>query len=287
MALILTLGCGSPDVISNGKSAGEKWSGNAVKMTFCWCPAGNFVMGSPEDEPGRDDFVIENQVDVTITKGFWLGQFEVTQGQWEQVLGSAIEHQRSIAYAGAELHGEGSNYPMYYVSFDDASDFCQKLTKQERAAGRLPETWEYRLPTEAQWEYACRAGTTTATSFGEKMSSRQANFDGNEPYNGADPGPYLNNATPVGSYQPNAWGLYDLHGNVEEWCRDRLQWDAVEPSPGGIDPEITKEGNARALRGGGFVALGKTCRSAHRSLAVPDFRTHHIGFRVALVQIRN
>ena len=122
---------------------------------------------------------------------------------------------------------------MELVAWDDANAFCRKLTEPERQAGRLPAGWEYRLPTEAQWEYACRAGTVTATAFGDSLSSRQANFNGNNPYNGAENGPNLTRTAEVGTYPANAWGLHDMHGNVWEWCRDWYQ----RKLPGGNDPE--------------------------------------------------
>ena len=119
------------------------------------------------------------------------------------------------------------------VNFAEAEAFCQKLTELGRQAGDLPKDWEFRLPTEAQWEYACRAGTTTATSFGDKLSSKQANFKG-KPYNGAEPGPSLDRAAKVGSYPANAWGLHDMHGKLCEWCRD---WYHAK-LPGGVDPDL-------------------------------------------------
>src|SRR5207248_357611 len=123
--------------------------------------------------------------------------------------------------------------PVGNVNFAEAEALCRKLTALGLRSGVLPKNWEFRLPTEAQWEYACRAGTTTATSFGDKLSSKQANFKG-KPYNGAEQGPSLNRAAKVGSYPPNAWGLHDMHGNIFEWCRDWYR----ERLPGGTDPDL-------------------------------------------------
>ena len=150
---------------------------------------------------------------------------------------------------------------------------------QERAAGRLPTGWEYRLPTEAQWKYACRAGTTTTTAFGESLSSKQANFRGGYPYNGAENGPDLGRPTTVGSYAPNAWGLCDLHGNVWEWCRD---WYG-DQLPGGTDPLGATSGSYRVYRGGGWSSDGRICRSAFRGWNSPGIRNDYQGFRAALV----
>ena len=120
----------------------------------------------------------------------------------------------------------GDDLPVGNVNFAEAEEFCRELTERGRQSGELPEDWEFRLPTEAQWEYACRAGTTTATSFGDSLSSKQANFKG-KPYNGGEPGPSLNRAAPVGSYPANAWGLHDMHGNTFEWCRDWYHAEAA------------------------------------------------------------
>src|SRR5262249_36715389 len=128
---------------------------------------------------------------------------------------------------------EGDDLPVGNVNFAEAETFCRKLTELGRQSGDLPEGWEVRLPTEAQWEYACRAGTATATAFGDSLSSKQANFKGT-PYNGAEPGPSLGRAAPVGGYPANAWGLHDMHGNTYEWCRD---WYHAK-LPGGTDPDL-------------------------------------------------
>jgi sulfatase modifying factor 1 len=262
-----------------GTRAGQEWDANGVKMKFCWCPPGKFTMGSPASETARGDD--EDQVEVTISRGFWLGKYEVTQEQWQKLMGTSLREQRDKRDKTFSLYGEGASFPMYYVNHDEASAFCAKLTRQELAAGRLPSDWEYRLPTEAQSEYACRAGTTTATAFGDKLSSREANFDGNYPYNGAERGPNLGRTCEVGSYRANAWGLYDMHGNVWEWCRDWYD----EKLPGGTDPEVTKEESRRVLRCGGWLLDGWFCRSAFRFRHPGAARRNDIGFRLAAVQV--
>ena len=143
--------------------------------------------------------------------------------------------------------------------------FCNKLTEIGRKSGKLPAGWVFKLPTEAQWEYACRAGTRTATAFGDSLSSKQANFKG-KPYNGAELGPSLNQAVKVGSYSPNAWGLYDMHGNIFEWCRDWYH----QRLPGGADPDLSSQKGTinrdgtypRVRRGGAWTDDGWPCRSA-------------------------
>ena len=142
-------------------------------IKLCWCPPGKFLMGSPASEPERRPG--ENQAEVTLSRGFWIGKYEVTQGEWKRVVGE---------FPDKLTAGEGDRYPVYSMNFAEAEGFCRKLTEQAHAAESLLKEWEFRLPTEAQWEYACRAGTITATSFGDKLSSKQANFQG-KPYNGA------------------------------------------------------------------------------------------------------
>jgi formylglycine-generating enzyme required for sulfatase activity len=228
-------------------------------------------MGSPPDEPERRPD--EAQVEVTLTKGFWMGKYEVTQGQWKRVIGK-LPGELTAAL------GDGDNFPVGNVNYPEAEAFCRKLTELGRQSGDLPNDSKFRLPTEAQWEYACRAGTKTATCFGDKLSSKQANFQG-EPYNGAEEGPSLKRAAKVGSYPANAWGLHDMHGNVYEWCRDWYH----QKLPGGDDPDLSAvSGTSRVRRGGGWTDDGMACRSARRLRFEPERRYDHIGFRVAAVR---
>jgi formylglycine-generating enzyme required for sulfatase activity len=261
-----------------GSRAGDERTVAGVKL--CYCPPGHFRMGSPRTEPERRPD--ETQVDVTLTRGFFMGKYEATQGEWKRVMGKLPGE---LTAAG----GEGDDLPVYNVNYPEAEAFCRKLTELGRRSGELPEGWEFRLPSEAQWEYACRAGTTTATYVGDKISSKQANFQG-KPYNGAQEGPSLKRNTKVGSYPPNAWGLHDMQGNVVEWCRD---WYHAR-LPGGTDPDLSavkgsrnRDGTyPRCRRGAGFTDDGWVCRSAFRQRFEPERRYDHIGFRVAAVQVQ-
>ncbi len=243
-----------------GTRAGEEKELSALKIKFCWCPPGNFTMGSPKTEADRSDN--EDQVPVTLSQGFWLGKYEVTQGEWQQIMGTTVTQQKAKPDSYGSITGTEARHPMYFVNHDEATEFCKKLTDQERRAGRLPVNWEYRLPTEAQWEYACRAGTTTATAFGNSLSSTLANFDGGYPYGGASRGKYVEGTTEVGLYKPNDWGLCDMHGNVYEWCAD---WYGATV-PGGRDPAVLQASGAsdRVFRGGSWLNDGRFCRSAYR-----------------------
>jgi formylglycine-generating enzyme required for sulfatase activity len=263
-----------PAISFVGSKAGEEREIDGIKL--CWCPPGRFSMGSPPDEPDRRSD--EAQVDVRLTQGFWMAKYELTQGQWKRIAG---------ALPGNVTPGEGDDFPVHSVSYIEAEEFCRKLTDRAQASGEVPEGWEFRLPTEAQWEYACRAGTTTATAFGDRLSSRQANFSG-KPYNGAEEGPSLNRAVEVGRYRPNPWGLHDMHGNIFEWCRD---WYHAR-LPGGADPDLSSVRGARnrdgtfsrVRRGGAWTDEGMFCRSAFRLRFEPERRSDHIGFRVAVVR---
>ncbi len=278
VAFVNSLGFVSPTRDSEGKAPGEERTIAGVKV--CWCPPGNFRMGSPSGEPDRRPG--ESQVEVRLTRGFWIGKFEVTQGDWTRVVG------RLPGELTAELP-EGDRYPVGNVNFAEAEGFCLRLTELGRKSGDLPEGWEFRLPTEAQWEYACRAGTTAATAFGGSLSSKQANFAG-KPYNGAKKGPSLGKAAEVGCYPANPWGIHDMHGNTFEWCRDWYHTTL----PGGDDPDLheakataaqNRDGTvSRSRRGGAWTDDGMFCRSAFRVRFEPSRRYDHIGFRVVAVK---
>ena len=279
MALVALAGFGSLRDDPDGTRAGEERTIAGIKL--CWCPPGKFTMGSPPGEPERRPG--EDQVEVTLTRGFWVGKYEVTQGDWKRVVG------KLPGELTAELP-EGDDYPVGNVNFAEAEAFCRKLTELARKSGELPEGWEFRLPTEAQWEYACRAGTTTATAFGDTLSSKQANFKG-KPYNGGEPGPSLGKAAKVGSYPANAWGLHDMHGNTFEWCRDWYHAEAARrrrPGParrrGHGDAGTGTAPSRGSRRGGAWTDDGWPCRSAFRLRFEPERRYDHIGFRVVLVK---
>jgi formylglycine-generating enzyme required for sulfatase activity len=240
-------------------------------------------MGSPKSELERGED--EDQVDVTLTRGFWLGKYEVTQSQYEELTrGNPSQYKRGNHITVFEVNT--SSFPVENVSWDAAMSFCSKLTDQERliGVGRLPDSWEFALPTEAQWEYACRAETKTATAFGDTLTSKQAHFHAPFPYPFKAgelmlPGDGPTKAT--GGYRANAWGFFDLHGNVSEWCRDGY----AAKLPGGTDPIVTKLDGGRVYRGGDFMNGGGTCRSACR-MCGPDggYKADNVGFRVAIIQ---
>jgi formylglycine-generating enzyme required for sulfatase activity len=230
---------------------------------------GTFTMGSPASEANRvpDE---GPQTEVTLSKGFWMGKYEVTQNEYIAVTGS------NYSFFTYDLR-----LPLDSQSWSRATNYCHMLTLKERAGRRLPIGWSYRLPTEAEWEYACRAGTTTPVSYGDgkSLNSTQANFDGTFPYGGASSGPYIRFTTLGGKYPPNPWGLYDMHGNLWELCQD---W--YGPYPGGkvIDPKGPPTGTTRVLRGGGYTSVGASCRSAKRDSRSPDYNNTIQGFRVVL-----
>jgi formylglycine-generating enzyme required for sulfatase activity len=248
-----------------GSRAGQTRDDNSLKTKLVWIPPGEFTMGSPKDEKGRYDG--EGPVNVTLTKGFWLGQHEATQAEWRRVM-------KTEPWSERENVKEGDDSPASYLSWDDAINFCKKLTEQERSAGRLPSVWQYTLPTEAQWEYACRAGTGSRFSFGDADSNLPdyAWFIKNS-YDTRDKHPHA-----VGQKEANPWGLYDMHGNVDEWCRDVY----VKDLPGGVDPESSAGGPSRVFRGGCWHFDAGNCRSAYRGRIAPNVASCDQGFRVAL-----
>jgi formylglycine-generating enzyme required for sulfatase activity len=234
-------------------------------------------MGSPVTESGhRAD---ETQVNVTLTRGFWMAKFETTQGEWKQVAGEFPDRSPSAEF------GWGDDVPMYWVNYAEAEAFCARLTQSAQQAGTSAADWRFRLPTEAQWEYACRAGTTTATAFGDAIGRDHANFLGDS---NIDRGHPLRKAVPVGRYGSNRWGLCDMHGNIFEWCRDWYH----ERLPGGVDPDLSdvrgtpnRDGSySRCRRGGAWNDPSPFIRSASRLRYEPERRSDHIGFRVVLVE---
>jgi formylglycine-generating enzyme required for sulfatase activity len=243
---------------------------NAVGLKLTYIPPGSFTMGSPNSEPDRYPDEGPQHL-VIITRPFYLGTYPVTQRQYTAVMGENPSYFQ-------EARGGGPDHPVERVSWSDAVEFCRRLSElpEERAAGRV-----YRLPTEAEWEYACRAGTTTPFHYGEAFSSRLANFNGRYPYGGAIKGPNLEQTSRVGSYQPNGWGLYDLHGNVWEWCQDYYGERYYAKSPR-EDPQGPTTGVMRVVRGGSCCNIGRFCRSAYRFGVSPGNRDLDVGLRVVM-----
>lgn len=242
-----------------GTNKGKKIT-NSLGMEFVFILPGTFMMGSPSDEPERSDD--EKQHQVKLTREFYMQTTEITQGQWKAVMGSNPSHFKSC----------GENCPVEKISWNDVQDFIKKLN-------RLEGTGRYRLPTEAEWEYACRAGTNTPFSFGKCLSADQANYDGNYPLSGCSKGKYRKKTVPVASFSPNNWGLYDMHGNVWEWCQD---WYDKYPTGSVTDPKGSVKGSVRVLRGGGWGSDAWVCRSAFRGRYGRGYRFTDFGFRLVL-----
>jgi formylglycine-generating enzyme required for sulfatase activity len=283
-----------------GERAGQERHDNELLMQLVWCPPGTFVVENrlvtqahvqlpvavekpDNDDVAVDEFTGETVIDdvitvfpkkVILTRGYWLGKFEVTREEWRRIMGTEPWANRKVVVSGGD-------FPATYVSWNAASEFCRKFTDLERTAGRLPAGWEYVLPTDTQWERACRANTDTEYSFGENAATldEYAWFRANT-HAADEPFPHR-----VGQKKPNAWGFYDMHGNVVEWCRD---W--YGPYPGGRDPEITEPDSIAHLkkvqRGGDWSRIAACCRSRSRDMAPPEVRNLGFGFRVALSTVR-
>lgn len=237
--------------------------GTGIGMAFI--NAGSFVMGSPETEDPREKD--EKQHRVMISRDFWMAVHELTQADYALFMST-----NPSRFIGMEL-------PVESVSWEEAAEFCEKLNRREQEAGRVPEGYCYRLPTESEWEYACRAGTLTAFSFGNGLSSLEANFDGTYPCGKAEKAVFREKTLAPGRFSRNAWHIYDMHGNVWEWCLD-WYWDY--PGKPAMDPKGPPSGSYRVIRGGGYFDGGRNCRSAERLGKFPKERCSNVGFRVAL-----
>ena len=262
--------------------------GHEKKIAMIWVKPGTFMMGTPSDEEGRGKD--EKQHRVTLTEGFWLGKYEVTQGDWKALMGNQPSR---FKHAGLDA-------PVECVSWSDCVKFCQKLTEQERQAGRLPAGYKYGLPTEAQWEYACRAGSTTAIYTGSLQILGEMNapkldeiawYGGNSGvryHNGGDSSKWKemqypqdrSGTHPVGMKKPNKWGFHDMIGNAWEWCSD---WYGEYPSDSVTDPVGPSTGQKRVQRVGSWLDFAMFCRSGNRVGIKPETRFNRIGFRLALI----
>jgi formylglycine-generating enzyme required for sulfatase activity len=271
---------------SQGIKFPDKGFTNMIGMKFVPIPGGTFMMGSPPDELKRDSD--ERQCRVRLSKSFFLQTTEVTVREW-RIFAQQTGYRTTAEKKGWAWIWDGKKWerkkgicwylpgfpqtdmhPVTCISWDDARNFIKWLNKKDDRT--------YRLPTEAEWEYACRAGTTTPFYTGDCISTEEANYDGQYPMPGCSSGENRKKTLPVGSFQSNPWGLFDMHGNVWEWCQD---WKGNYPDSSVISPEGALHGRRRVMRGGSWYNKAWYLRSADRSKGIPDVRTNYLGFRVA------
>lgn len=309
------------------RPAGTEFS-NRLGMTLCWCPPGHIVLGSPEQEEGRE--ARERVFHAHFSQGFWMGKHEVSQEEWSRVTGRDLRAQarrflrdetlyllegRPMTlreWKGFErdedpaslLGAESPRIPVYYVSWEECVEFCERLTEMEQKSGQLPQGWHYRLPTEAEWEYACRAGSSGAIYSGPLRILGQLNgpeLDGVSWYGGNssvgysgkgwDTAHWPEKQYPVGKAgprragmkKPNAWGLHDMLGNVWEWCWD---WSGDHPEGVARDWCGPESGTERVCRGGSWISPARSCRCATRYSERPTLRSFDLGLRVVLSRSR-
>jgi formylglycine-generating enzyme required for sulfatase activity len=269
----------------NARDMPPKEISNSIGMKLVLIPAGKFTMGSANDEKERDKDEGPRH-EVKITKAFYMGAYEVTQNQYQTVMGNnpgwfSRDRQGKDTVTGMNT----DDFPVERVSWEEAQMFLKKLSALAREKER---GLTYRLPTEAEWEYAVRCVASSLEPFnidgkpGNSISSSQANFDGKYPYGAGEKGVDLMRTCKVGSYSPNAWGLYDMHGNVAEWCQDRYGKEYYGKSPL-EDPPGPAEGLNRVVRGGCWKNAGWGCRGARREGYWPGARYNYLGFRVVAV----
>ena len=256
--------------VSTAKEITSKSTG--MKLTLI--PAGTFLMGSPASEAYRNTDE-GPQHTVRITQPFYMGVYEVTQGEYESVMGTNPSWFSKTGTRSSKVNWmDMGKFPVESVSWDDAQEFCRKLS--------LKDGQTYRLPTEAEWEYACRANTTTPFHFGSTLNGDKANVNGNYPYGTTTKGKYLQRTTTVGSYSANAFGLFDMHGNVNERCEDANDSSAYGKRSGMTsDPKVTS-GSSRVFRGGSWYDDSDNTRSAARLWSSPIDRRGNDGFRVVV-----
>jgi formylglycine-generating enzyme len=245
------------------KPPGEYSVQSANQLPMLWVEPGSFTMGSPNEEPGRSGD--ELQYLVTLTHGFYLGQCEVTQLQYESVMNENLGGLNPVP----SKFSENPNHPVENVSWNDVQIFLLHLNALEKRQDRLPEGWSYVLPTEAEWEYSCRAGTTSTYPWGDTIQPFNANYTGSN----------LRYSLNVGQYSSNNWGFYDMNGNVWEWTADRF---GDYPTGNVTDPVGPESGSNRIRRGGSMNSNELYLRSAERSYTSPDSRKSNLGFRLAL-----
>ena len=232
-----------------------------IKIDMIYCEPGEFMMGSPYDEEGRDSD--ETLHRVTLTRGFWMSKCEINQAQWECIMNKNPSKFKS-----------SKSLPVDSVSWNDCKEFIRRLNAKIDCGARLP--------TEAEWEYACRAGTKTAFFWGNSLNGRRANCNGDFPCATRERGPYLRRPTPPGHYSPNPWGFFDMHGNMYEWCEDRC---GDYPSGDVTDPVCTTYGKCRVLRGGCWYFGARFCRSANRIKNNPSYADAFTGMRLCCDKI--
>lgn len=239
---------------------------------FCKIPKGSFIMGA-------NDFLSNAAPPhkVEITRDFYMLETAVTQRLWHDLMGTDIEQQLYLK-GSDKLYGVGDNLPMYYVSWFEVNNFITRFNKRLQVNHPLLTA---DLPTEAQWEYACRATTYTPYYWGDSLNGMQANCNGNYPYGMYEIGPFVQKVLPVKSFPPNSWGLYEMLGNVWEWCKDNYAADYYAQSPV-KDPQGATNTERKVIRGGGWRSYAWCCRSAFRDSDPPDYRGRTLGFRIII-----
>ena len=241
---------------------------SSVGMKMIWCPPGSFWMGSPKSEQGRSDNEALHKVKVNY--GFYLGECEVKQSEWGEL------------YNEKPFHWRGTELPVESVTWTEAMNYCDELTQLEQDSGEIDGNWKFSLPTEVQWEYACRSGTQTTFNIGNNITGEDANINASIPYGISDKGKKSFNTIKCGSFKPNRSGFYDMHGNVWEWCLDWYYPNNLSFT----DVLIPKDGLYKVKKGGSWFNGPQNVRSAKRFYSSQKYRHETLGFRVALIKIK-